>query len=314
MRHLSSTIDAKYQPQRKAKIGFIGVGAMGSVMVRHLLDADYDVYIHDLNKKVIGNLLRCGAKHVEDLKSIGSSCDQVFTMLPSTEAISLVYNIKDGLLSNPSPDTLFVDFSSSSPDAARAIHKLAETRKAKFYDAPVSGGVRDARLAQLVFMVGGCDDACKDSLESVLKIMGSQIVHCGPIGTGCMTNICNTMMTTISMIGLSEACLLGKNCGLESKVLFDIINSDSGESWCSSVNHPLPGMIKTAPSTDKYKGGHNASHIYDDLNAATKLATDSLVPIPLTAMSFQLFRLLFQTGKVADKDFSVIYQFLDQKK
>jgi 3-hydroxyisobutyrate dehydrogenase len=121
-----------------------------------------------------------------------------------------------------------VDSSTIDPGTAQTVHKVAAAKNVKFFDAPVAGAVLAARTGTLVFMVGGDAKDIKELLEPYLLCMGTSVYPCGPIGSGCVAKICNNMMLAISMLGLSEALLMGKNFGLDPKLVSEIINKGSG--------------------------------------------------------------------------------------
>lgn len=163
-------------------------------------------------------------------------------------------------------------------------------------------------------MVGGDEKDIKELLEPYLLCMGTSVYACGPIGSGCVAKICNNMMLAISMLGLTEALLLGKNFGLDPKLLSAIINKGSGRCWSSEIYNPAPGIIETAPSSNQYNGGFKTNLLYKDLGLAAQVSKEVCSPTPLGTLTHQMYRLLMNAGDYKDKDFSVIYKFLADKK
>lgn len=266
-----------------------------------------------MNKSAVEQLVKNGAKPASSVAELGQKCQRVFTMLPTPEVITNVYTGSDGLLSQASKSTVFIDSSTIDPGTAQAIHKAAAQKNVKFFDAPVAGAVPAARAGTLVFMVGGDEKEIKELLEPYLLCMGTSVYACGPIGSGCVAKICNNMMLGISMLGLTEALLLGKNFGLNPKLVSDIINKGSGRCWSSEIYNPAPGIIPTAPSSNDYNGGFKTNLLYKDLGLAAKVAKEVCSPTPLGALTHEVYRLLMNSD-YKDKDFSVIYKFLSQKK
>lgn len=117
------------------------------------------------------------------------------------------------------------------------------------------------------------------------------------------------MMLGISMIGISECMNLAIRLGLDPKTFMEIVNSSTGRCWSSEVYNPVPGLIETAPSTNDYKGGFATGLMTKDLGLASGVATASNTPIPLGALSHQIYRMVMAKG-LAHKDFSVVYDFL----
>lgn len=295
-------------------IGFVGIGNMGSLMAKHLIDKGHKVSVYDLNKSAVNELVKQGAKTANSLVEMGESCARVFTMLPTPEIIIDTYLGKDGLLSRATSNNVLIDSSTIDPATAQTIHEAAAAKQVKFFDAPVAGAVPAARSGTLVFMVGGEAKDIKSLLEPYLLCMGTSVYPCGPVGSGCVAKLCNNMMLAISMLGLSEALLLGKNFGLDPKLVSTIINKGSGRCWSSEIYNPAPGILPNAPSTNNYDGGFKTNLLYKDLGLAAKVAKEVRSPTPLGALTHEFYRLLVNDGNdYKDKDFSIIYKFLSKK-
>lgn len=283
-------------------------------MTKHLVDKGHNVKVFDLNKSAVDEAVKNGAKAASSVAELGESCKRVFTMLPTPEIITATYTGPHGLLSTATSSTVLIDSSTIDPGTAQSIHKSAAAKQVKFFDAPVAGAVPAARAGTLVFMVGGDEKEIKELLEPYLMCMGTSVYACGPIGSGCVAKICNNMMLAISMLGLSEALLLGKNFGLDPKLVSAIINKGSGRCWSSEIYNPAPGIIPTAPSTNDYNGGFKTSLLYKDLGLASQVSKEVCSPTPLGTLTHQMYRLIMNAGDYKDKDFSVIYKFLSEKK
>ena len=283
-------------------------------MAGHLIDKGHSVTVYDLNKSAVNDMVKKGAKTASSVAELGERCKRIFTMLPTPEIVTKTYTGPDGLLSKSSQSTVLIDSSTIDPATAQAVHKTAAAKRVKFFDAPVAGAVPAARAGTLVFMVGGEEKEIKVLLEPYLLCMGTSVYACGPIGSGCVAKICNNMMLGISMLGLSEALLLGKNFGLDPKLVSAIINKGSGRCWSSEIYNPAPGIIETAPSSNDYNGGFKTNLLYKDLGLASKVAKEVSSPTPLGSLTHELYRLLMNAGEYKDKDFSVIYKFLANKK
>lgn len=282
-------------------------------MAKHLIDKGQKVTVYDVNKSAVDNLVQQGAKAASNVAEMAESCDRVFTMLPTPKIILDTYLGKDGLLSRAKSSTILIDSSTIDPGTAKTIHQAAASKNVKFFDAPVAGAVPAARAGTLVFMIGGEEQDVKKYLEPYLLLMGTSIFVCGPTGSGCVAKLCNNMMLGMSMLALSEAILLGKNFGLDPKLVSDIINKGSGRCWSSEIYNPAPGIIPTAPSSNKYDGGFKTSLLYKDLGLAAQVAKEVSSPTPLGSLTYQMYRMMMNAEKFKDKDFSVIYKFLNAK-
>ncbi len=166
-------------------------------------------------------------------------------MLPTGKHLLAALEAEDGLLRAAKKGALLIDCSTVDMESARTAHTLAGQRHLKSVDAPVSGGVGGAVAATLTFMVGGADDAVALA-RPILEAMGKKIVHCGGAGAGQAAKICNNMILGISMIGVSEAFVLGEKLGLTHQALFDVASTASGPML---VAHQL--LPRSRPGADK---------------------------------------------------------------
>ena len=171
------------------KIGFIGLGNMGSKMVINLLKAGYDVIGYDINESFIDNLLPNGLKKASNLTNFSEDIEILITMLPNGEIVEEIY---DNIFNNFKKNTLFTDCSTIDVNKAKVLHKKCNKKGILSLDAPVSGGVGGAETGTLTFMVGGSNHAYEKMLP-LFEVMGSKSVLCGPSGSGQATKACNNM-------------------------------------------------------------------------------------------------------------------------
>ena len=155
------------------KIGFIGLGNMGSKMAINLLEANYKVIGYDINQKFVKELLPKGLQQASDLSDISKDTNIIITMLPNGEIVEEVYN---SIINEFKPGALFVDCSTIDVVKAKDLHKKCRARKLLSLDAPVSGGVGGAENGTLTFMVGGNNEAYNTMLP-LFKVMALPILN-----------------------------------------------------------------------------------------------------------------------------------------
>ncbi|GAV09242.1 hypothetical protein RvY_18814-2 [Ramazzottius varieornatus] len=181
------------------RVGFIGLGNMGSHMARNLLKKGQSVMIYDVYPEAMAALEGQGAVAARSLTEIADSCSKIITMLPSSPHCTQVYTGDGGLLkSDIKEGTLLIDCSTIDPATSKEISASAVKRGATFCDAPVSGGVMGARDAALTFMVGCDSPEDFDAIRTLLSLMGKNVVHCGSVGMGEAAKICNNMVTLLT--------------------------------------------------------------------------------------------------------------------
>jgi 3-hydroxyisobutyrate dehydrogenase len=291
----------------KPVVGFIGLGQMGHRMAKNMLEKGYPVNVFDISDNALEVVKERGAKVFNSPTELSTNSKYVVTMLPNNQIVTETYEeiVKNN---GVKPDTMFIDSSTVDPSVSQYVQKIISAKGAQFVDAPVSGGVMGAENATLTFMVGGTTEEY-EKVKPVLEGMGRKITHCGKTGMGEAAKLCNNMMLAISMIGTAETMNLAIRLGLDPKVFNEIINVSTGRSWSSEVNNPVPGLNPGTPPSNNYEGGFSTALITKDLGLASSVATASNSPIPLGALSHQIYRTLIAKG-LANKDFSVVYDFI----
>ena len=156
------------------KIGFIGIGNMGVHMARHILDADFALYVNDLKKEAAQTLLEKGAKWADTPKQIAEHCPVVLTCLPTPPDVEKVVYGENGLMEGWKEGDIYVDMSTNSPALIRRVAADAKAKGVAVIDAPVSGGTKGAEEATLSIMVGG-DEAVLESVRKILEPIGKNI-------------------------------------------------------------------------------------------------------------------------------------------
>ncbi|XP_012344504.1 3-hydroxyisobutyrate dehydrogenase, mitochondrial isoform X2 [Apis florea] len=227
-----------------SRVGFIGLGNMGSHMARNILKKGYKLIVFDVNESAMSNLTDIGADRASSPAEMAKDVEVVVSMLPSNQHVLDVYNLKNGLLSSAKRNSILIDSSTIDPFVSQTLAKEAKKLNLNFLDSPVSGGINAAKNGTLTFMVGGSKENF-ELVKTLLNCMGSRIIHCGDVGMGQAAKLCNNMLLGISMIGTAEAFNLGQKLGLDSKILTDIINSSSGKCWSSELYNPVPGWFRS---------------------------------------------------------------------
>ncbi|XP_043590174.1 3-hydroxyisobutyrate dehydrogenase, mitochondrial isoform X2 [Bombus pyrosoma] len=291
-----------------SRVGFIGLGNMGSHMARNILRNGHKLVVFDVNESAVSSLTEVGADRASDPTEVAKDVEVVVSMLPSNQDVLDVYNIKNGLLSSAKRDTLLIDSSTIDPFVSQILAKEAEKISVNFIDSPVSGGINAAKNGTLTFMVGGSKENF-ELAKPLLKSMGSKIIHCGNVGMGQAAKLCNNMLLAISMIGTAEAFNLGQKLGLDPKVLANIVNSSSGRCWSSELYNPVPGILDNVPSSKNYEGGFGVTLMAKDLGLVQAAAAKVEASIPFGSLAHQIYRTIIAQG-FTKKDFSFVYQFL----
>ncbi|WP_327148214.1 3-hydroxyisobutyrate dehydrogenase [Nocardia sp. NBC_01329] len=281
-------------------IGFLGLGHMGGPMAANLVKAGYDVHAFDPSPAAQEQARVDGVALVDAGVAAATGRDIVITMLTNGTLVRTVYA---ELLPAANPGTLFIDCSTIDVADAKAAAEAAAAAGHRALDAPVSGGVAGAAAGTLTFMVGGADTDFAEALP-VLEVMGAKVVHCGASGVGQAAKICNNMLLGISMIGLSEALVLGEKLGLSHQSFFDVVSTASGQSWALTTYCPVPGPVPTSPANNDYKPGFAAALMNKDLGLAVEALRANGVEGRIGELAAQIYREFAEAS--GERDFSAV--------
>jgi len=269
-------------------VGFIGLGVMGHSMAGHLLAAGRRLRVYSRTKVKAQPLLDRGAAWADSPADLARTCDVVFTIVGFPRDVEEVYLGAGGLVANMRPGALLVDMTTSRPDLAVRIAKAAAERGGQALDAPVSGGDKGAREATLAIMVGGEAKAFERALP-LLRIMGKNIVHQGPAGSGQHCKMCNQIAIACNMIGVCEAMAYARKAGLDPETVLKSIGSGAAASW--SLNNLAPRMMKS-----DFAPGFYVKHFIKDMGIAAEAADEMALDTPGLDLALALYRRLAAQG------------------
>ncbi len=283
-------------------IAFIGLGNMGLPMAANLVKAGYDVQGFDVVPAALKRARQNGVVLAPDAAAAVAGAAIVITMLPSGAHVLDAY--RDGLIAAAAADTLFIDSSTIDVADARAARALVVAAGHRGIDAPVSGGVGGAEAGTLTFMVGADDDDFA-AAQPVLDVMAGRVVHCGGSGAGQAAKVCNNMILGITMIGVSEAFVLGEKLGLTNQALFDVASAASGQCWALTTNCPVPGPVPSSPANRDYQPGFAGALMAKDLGLAMNALAATGAAAELGTLAASIYRRFADEGG-ASQDFSAI--------
>ncbi|OGO91670.1 MAG: 3-hydroxyisobutyrate dehydrogenase [Coxiella sp. RIFCSPHIGHO2_12_FULL_44_14] len=290
-------------------IGFIGLGHMGTPMVKNLIKNNYSVKVFDIVDEAIQRLLPLGAQAAHSASAIAKEADVVITMLQTGEQVKQTCLGDNGLFAHfKRSKSLYLDCSSIDVKSSRELHEQAKAASIAMLDAPVSGGVAAAEAGTLTFMVGG-EEPHLEWAFPFLAAMGKKVIHAGPAGSGVVAKICNNMILGISMIAVSESFLLGERLGLDPKKLFDIVSNASGQCWSLTQYCPYPSILPNVPSSHDYQPGFSAKMMLKDLELSQDAANLANTITKLGKEATLLYKKFVDTGN-AEVDFSGIIRML----
>jgi 3-hydroxyisobutyrate dehydrogenase-like beta-hydroxyacid dehydrogenase len=284
------------------KIGFIGLGIMGSRMAANLQKNSYPLVVFNRTRAKAESLLGPCGTFSDSAAELGKQVDVLFTMLAHPDAVEEAALGQNGFLDHLKGDALWVDCSSVNPSFSKRMAALAAKSGVRFVDAPVTGSAPVAAEAKLTFWVGA-DASDLERIRSLLLCMGNRIVHTGGVGTGTSMKTVVNLLLGNTMVAFAEAMTLGQGLGLSQEMLFDSLLG-------SPVVAPFLASKREKMESENYDAEFPLRWMQKDLHLATVSAYESGVAIPQTNMSKEIYRLAMREGD-GTKDFSAIYDYLD---
>jgi len=291
-----------------AKIGFIGLGTMGSPMAHVLRDAGFDVIGMDISAEIRAGF--DGA--VEPSEEAVAQSDVIVTMLPEGKDVAQVHRAL--VRKAAGSDTLLIDCSTIDVDSARDLATQAAGQGLAMLDAPVSGGPSGAAAGTLSIMVGGSDNAFARA-QPVLSAMGSKITHFGGPGMGHAAKASHNMICGITAMAVMEGFALADATGLDLDKFYTLCAGAAAQSWTLENRCPIPGIVADAPASNNFDPGFAVRLMAKDLRLAQAAAASSGQPTPFGAEAAKAFSDFAEIS--GDRDFSAFYTTLralpDQK-
>ena len=247
-------------------VGFVGLGAMGSVMAPLPLQAGYSVIGFDLVTTLGENTGVCSASRLEDLVS----CDAVILMLPDGTTVT---NVAKNL-ANAGFSGLIIDMSSSHPKSTIALAEKLGKTSIRLIDAPVSGGRKKAAIGTLMIMAGG-EKRDLDEIRTLLGCFGS-VAHVGPLGAGHAMKALNNYVSAAGLLASMQALATAQSVGIHPETFARVINGSTGRNNTTEVKLE-PFIISRS-----YASGFSLQLMAKDVGIASELITNAGFAAPTT--------------------------------
>ncbi|GLT75590.1 hypothetical protein SLA2020_473010 [Shorea laevis] len=286
------------------RIGFLGLGIMGSPMAQNLIKAGCDVTVWNRTKSKCDALINLGAKYKPSPEEVAASCDVTFAMLADPESAIDVACGKHGAASGMSPGKGYVDVSTVDGSTSKLINGHIKATGALFLEAPVSGSKKPAEDGQLIFLTAG-DKSLYDTVSPFLDIMGKSRFYLGEVGNGAAMKLVVNMIMGSMMASFSEGLLLSEKVGLNPNVLVEVVSQGAISAPMYSLKGP--SMVKSL-----YPTAFPLKHQQKDLRLALGLAESVSQSTPIAAAANELYKVAKSHG-LNDEDFSAVIEALKAK-
>jgi 3-hydroxyisobutyrate dehydrogenase-like beta-hydroxyacid dehydrogenase len=283
------------------KIGFIGLGIMGSRMAANLQKQGHCLVLFNRTREKAEPLLGPCGKLADSPADLAGQVDVLFTMLGDPTAVEQAALGAHGFLNHLHPNALWVDCSSVNPSFSKKMAAAAARYDVRFVDAPVTGSAPVAEEAKLTFWVGA-DSADLERIRSLFLCMGNRIVHMGGRGAGTSFKMVINLLLGNAMAAFAEAMALGQGLGLSSKLLFDSLIGTPAVA-------PFFAAKREKIDNHDYEAEFSLRWLQKDMQLATVSAYETGVAMPITNVAKEMYRLAMGNGH-ATEDFSAIYEFV----
>lgn len=280
-----------------SSVGFVGLGAMGSVMAPLPLKAGYSVIGFDPATTLGENSGVCSASRLEELVS----CDAVILMLPDGTTVTNVATS----LANAGFRGLVIDMSSSHPRGTITLAEQLGKKSIRLIDAPVSGGQKKAAIGTLMIMVGG-EKEDLDEIRTLLGCFGS-VTHVGPLGAGHAMKALNNYVSAAGLLASMQALATAQSVGIHPETFAKVINGSTGRNNTTEVKLE-PFIISRS-----YASGFSLQLMAKDVGIASELITNAGFGAPTTgALNNYLLSAVEKLD--ADIDHTGLYEMVNPDK
>ena len=263
--------------------GVVGVGAIGGGVARSLRRRGFSCAVYDLDPQRVRALAVAGVQPCNSSVDVAKQCDLVF-LAPFNVAQVESIMLSDGLLEAMRPHATIAVLSTIPPADAARLAELVNSHRHGYLDCPVSGGVQAAAEGRLTLMIGG-PSAEVDRHRSAFEALAGKIFHVGErAGEGSAIKLVNQTLYFTHLAALAEAVAFAERSGVELSSVLEVVSASAGDSWV--LRNRLPVVIDRT-----YRDLGSIEIAAKDLGSILKTAADLKVPMPLTALTRQMFEM-----------------------
>jgi 3-hydroxyisobutyrate dehydrogenase len=281
----------------KPRIAILGLGIMGSGMATRLLSSGFHVVVFNRSREKSLSLAKAGALVAESSKDAAARADIVLTMVADDNASRAVWLGANGALAGSSAGSILIESSTLSVGWVKELSALASQRGCEFLDAPVTGTKPHAASGELFFMVGGSASAL-EKVRSVLSVLGREVLHLGPVGSGALIKLINNFVCGVEAASFAEAISLVDKSDLDREKCLAVLEN-------SALASPLIKRIISSMKTNDYTPNFPLKLMTKDLGYAISEAKSAGASLKTAAPALEVFQHAATEG-LGDLDFSAV--------
>ncbi len=284
------------------RLGFIGLGVMGTPMARHLISQGRDVTLWNRTKSKAYDLVALGAKWVESPGQLTEAVDAILICVSKSEDVQAVVN---KLLPFLRPGQLVIDHSTILPKVAEGIAKQVAEKQGFFVDAPVTGGSMGANKGTLTIFMGGETEAVERA-KAITAPFAKRAEHVGPSGAGQMTKMANQIAVGGALLGLCESLAFAQKAGLDVRKTCELLSQGAAGSW--AFENYGPKILAR-----DWEPGFSVTNQQKDFLYCQEAAKDLSFPLPMTELAHKLLAILEQEGRGGDTTAALYDVYLEME-
>jgi 3-hydroxyisobutyrate dehydrogenase-like beta-hydroxyacid dehydrogenase len=274
---------------------------MGGRMAKRLVDAGHTVTGYNRTKAKAQWLLDAGMKWAGTPRAAAESSDITFSMVTNTEALEAVARGPEGIIAGLNAGKIYIDMSTVSPAASRALAAEVKAKGAAMLDAPVSGSVATLEEGKLSIMVGG-EREVVERARPILEAIGPKVTHVGPNGLAVSMKIATNLSLAVQMLAFSEGVLLAEKSGIARETAVEVLLNSVIAS--PMIKYRGPFVLKQPD-----EAWFDVNMMQKDLLLALELGRQKDVPLPTTAVTNEMLTAARGMG-LAKKDFAALFDAL----
>jgi 2-hydroxy-3-oxopropionate reductase len=282
------------------KVGLIGAGAMGGAIGTRLLSEGCELFVFDLDKERVAELVAKGAISSNSAADAAQASEFVIFSLNASRIVEVAAFGNGGAVEGAGPETLFIDMSSIDPTETRRFAEKAAEHNIGWVDAPLSGGAPKALIGELTLMLGGEGGHVKKAMEC-LGLLASNMSHMGPSGAGQTTKIINQVLCGLNFVAVAEATQLALDAGVDATKIPAALAGGRADSAVLQEYMPRYAI-------KDYDRQGRLANMVTDLNFAQNLALETNTSMPVTAACMEIYKMLVASG-LGEEDLPVLMEY-----
>jgi 3-hydroxyisobutyrate dehydrogenase len=292
------------EPMPKPRVAILGLGNMGAGMANRLLSTPFPLIVYNRNPERAAQFARAGTTVANSPREAAANADIVISMVAEDDASRFVWLGEEGALAGASKSAVLIECSTLTVGWVRELAAMAETQGCQFLDAPVTGSKTQAASGELLFLVGGSATALEKA-RAVLAVLGRDVVHLGPVGSGTYLKLINNFVCGVQTASFAEAASMIRAAGLDMEKAQAVLTNGAPGS-------PLVKTISARAAANDTTVNFSLRLMAKDLRYAMEDARRIGLSLHTAASALEAFQGAI-AGGYGEKDLSAIVAALQPK-